>query len=178
MLISFLIIDFLFLKLNLKKLEKLRVDKKIQYQDLIEKESLTSRNWKIIVDDKNQSSANQLYESLCKCSGRMGISIERPQIERVSARSVEGFINEMKNMKLNGELKILVIILNRFSESHYKQIKYYLNTEVGTPSQVVKMENLSKNLSYFTNVLCQMMVKMGGRLFKINFMNNLYAQVK
>jgi hypothetical protein len=107
----------------------------------------------------------------------MGISIERPQIERVTSRSAEGVINEMRNMKLNGELKIVVIILNRFSETHYKQIKYYLNTEVGTPSQVVKMENLSKNLSYFTNVLCQMIVKMGGRLFQINFMKNLYSLV-
>lgn len=156
---------------------KVKVDKKIQYKELIEKENLTRRNWKIIVDDKNLTAANQLYENLCKCSGRMGISLERPEIERVSARSAEGFINEMKNMKLNNELRIVVIILNRFSESHYKQIKYYLNTEVGTPSQVVKAENLSKNLSYFTNVLCQMIVKMGGRLFKINFNDQLYKKV-
>jgi len=165
------------LNLNLNKLGKVRVEKKIQYQDLIEKENLTRRNWKIIVDERNQSSANQLYDNLCKCSGRMGISLERPEIEKVSARSAEGVIGELRNMKLNNDLKMIVIILNRSSESHYKQIKYYLNTEVGTPSQVVKMENLSKNLSYFTNVLCQIMVKMGGRLFKINFMRNLYNEV-
>jgi len=108
----------------------------------------------------------------------MGVSVERPEIETVSSRSADGFISEMRKMRLNTNLKIIVIILNKFSESHYKSIKNYLNTEVGTPSQVVKAENLSKNLSYFTNVLCQMIVKMGGKLFKINFMKNLYQEVK
>jgi len=143
----------------------------------LEKENLTRNNWKIIVDERNTASANQFFESLSRCSGRMGVTVERPIIETVSARSAEGVVNDLKNLKLNNELKILVILLNRQSESHYGQIKNYLNSEVGTPSQVVKIENLSRNLSYFTNVLLQMIVKMGGKLFKINFSDNLYKYV-
>ncbi len=159
-------------------LEKFTIDKnkKIQHRELLEKENLTKLNWKIIVDEKNSSSANQFFDSLSRCSARMGVIVERPIIEKITSRSVEGVINEMRNMRLNNELKIIVVLLSNFSQSHYNQIKTYLNTEVGTPSQVVKIENLSKNLSYFSNILMQIMVKMGGRLFKINFMKNLYNE--
>ena len=99
-------------------------------------------------------------------------------VEVISSRSAEGFISEMENMNLNSELKLILIILDRFSDSYYKNIKKYLITKVGTPSQVMKVENLSKNLSYFTNLLVQMIVKMDGQLFKIKFIDNLYTLVK
>lgn len=121
--------------------------------------------------------ANQFVDSLSRCCGRIGVRVEKPEIERVNSRNADGFVNEMRNMHLNSHLKIILIILDKFSENNYKKIKTYLNTEVGTPSQVVKAENLSKNLSYFTNVLVQMVVKMGGILFKINMTNNLYTSV-
>ena len=108
----------------------------------------------------------------------MGINIGDPVLEVFSANNTEGIVGEISQMKLTNDLQMLLIILDRHTERSYKEIKRYINSEVGIPSQVVKCENLSKNLSYFTNVLNQMIIKMGKRLFSISFDQNLYKVVR
>lgn len=99
----------------------------------------------------------------------MGINIGDPSMDAFNSNNTEGIVNEISRLGLNGNLQIVLIILDRFTEKSYKEIKKYINCEIGIPSQVVKCENLSKNLSYFTNVLNQMIIKMGKRLFTIQF---------
>ena len=107
----------------------------------------------------------------------MGINIGDPLVDTFQANSTEGIIGELSHMKLNNDLRIILIILDNSSERSYREIKRYINTEVGTPSQVVKCEKLNSNLSYFTNVLNQMIIKMGSRLFSIDFNKNLKNKV-
>jgi hypothetical protein len=139
---------------------------------------LDSGRWKILVNQKNKSYANQVVENFRKCSRRMGINIGDPSIECFSANNAEGIINEISRFNLNDNLKIIFIILDRFTEKCYKPIKKFINCEIGIPSQVVRCENLSKNLSYFTNVLNQMIIKMGKRLFTIEFNRELSKIVR
>jgi hypothetical protein len=107
----------------------------------------------------------------------MAVEIGEPIIEVFNANSSEGIIGELSHMKLNNDLRILLIVLDRNSEKSYKEIKKYINNEVGTPSQVVRLEKLNSNLSYYTNVLAQMIIKMGNRLFSIEFDKNLELKV-
>ena len=103
----------------------------------------------------------------------LGIIVGDPIIETFQSQSKEGIISELSHFKLNNDLRMLLVILDRSLEKLYKDIKRYIYTEVGTPSQIIKVENLSKNLSYYTNVLTQMVSKMGSRLYSIDFHDNL-----
>ena len=105
----------------------------------------------------------------------MGINIGEPSIKTFSSNKI---VDEISEMNLNPKLQIIMVILDRFTEKCYKDIKKFINSKLGIPSQVVKCENLSKNLSYFTNVLNQMVIKMGKRLFSINFENKLKSEVR
>ena len=69
---------------------------------------------------------------------------------------------------------MIVIILDRNEKKYYNQIKNKLMTKFGIPSQVVVKQNLMKNLSYFTNVLLQMNVKLQGELFHINSLHKTF----
>jgi hypothetical protein len=108
----------------------------------------------------------------------MGINIGDPSLDAFNSNNAEGIINEISRFNLNENLQIVLIILDRFTEKCYKPIKQFINCEIGIPSQVVKCENLSKNLSYFTNVLNQMVIKMGKRLFTIEFNKELTKIVR
>lgn len=111
------------------------------------------------------------------CSKRMGIEIGNPSMDAFSGRNSNDIINCIAQ-KLNDKFQIVLIILDRSTERFYKDIKKFINCEIGIPSQVVKSENFSKNLSYFTNVLNQMIIKMGKRLFTIDFNRELRSVVR
>lgn len=134
--------------------------------------------WKVLVHEKNRDRVNTIVENFRKCSRRLGINIGNPIVETFQGNSTQGIIGEFSHMRLNNDLRIILIILDKYSEKSYKEIKRYINCEVGTPSQVVRCENLTKNLSYFTNVLTQMIIKMGSRLFSIEFHQNIKKIVK
>lgn len=155
---------------------------RIQYKEIIDSQDrdshLENGRWKILVHQKNRSYANQVVENFRKCSRRMGINIGDPSLDAFSANNTEGILNEISRLNLNENMQIVLIILDRFTEKSYKDIKKFINCEIGIPSQVVKCENLSKNLSYFTNVLNQMVIKMGKRLFTLSFNNELSKIVR
>lgn len=111
----------------------------------------------------------------------MGINVGDPAMEAFNGNNAKDIVNDIARMNIGknkGQFQIIFIILDRFTEKCYKDIKKYINEELGIPSQVVKCENLSKNLSYFTNVLNQMIIKMGKRLFTINFASELSKIVR
>jgi hypothetical protein len=94
--------------------------------------------------------------------------IDTPKIKRISAHKEDDFICELKLYE--DELRnkqIVLIILDKYSVSYYAQIKNYLNTKLGIASQCMRVENKSKNLSYYSNVVNQMVVKIKGELYNI-----------
>jgi hypothetical protein len=139
---------------------------RIQYKEIIDETSLEKGKWMIIVSQKNRSYAKQVVEKFQNCCKRMGIRVDEPSIEVFHSNEIA---EEISRMNFNRNVQLLLIILDRRSEKSYKDIKNFINSKLGIPSQVVKCENLNKNLSYFSNVLNQMVIKMGKRLFTISF---------
>jgi len=72
----------------------------------------------------------------------------------------------MKQMDLKNA-KVILVVLDRNTKHIYKTIKRFIYCELGIPVQVVLKENSSKNLSYYGNVLNQIIAKMGGQLYNV-----------
>jgi len=103
----------------------------------------------------------------------MGVTVENPRVHDIRARNEEEWLDYPKSMDFNHGLKIVMIILDKASKNYYSKIKQFIYSDIGLPVQVVLKENSSKNLSYFPNLLNQMVVKIGGILYKIQLLDKL-----
>ena len=135
---------------------------------LINPKHLSQSNWICVTSRANYDNAEQMIMSLKRASKELGVIIDTPKFKGISAHKEEDFISELKSYE--NELKnkqIVLIILDKYSASYYAQIKNYLNTKLGVASQCMRVENKSKNLSYYSNVVNQMVVKIKGELYNI-----------
>jgi hypothetical protein len=83
---------------------------------------------------------------------------------------------ELQQMKLDQNKKILIVVLDRNTKNLYPLIKDYLYSERGITSQfMLHDENPNRggkkkqNMSYYSAVLNQMVVKSHGELFRLHF---------
>lgn len=135
-------------------------------------------SWILYYSDKNNDEAKKLVNSFKSCSNGIGINVDNPKFVSHRWRRVEECLEGLDNIKKLNGYKIIVIILNKNEKSFYKEIKQKIMTKYGIASQVVLKENLSKNLSYFTNVLLQMNYKLAGELYVItNLLKNFRDKV-
>ena len=118
--------------------------------------------------DKNFEDAKKLVNSFKSCSKGIGILIDDPKFVSHRWKQEEECLEGLDNIKNLRAYQIIVIILNKNEKTFYKEIKNLLKSKYGIASQVVLKDNLSKNLSYFTNVLLQMNYKLSGELFVIS----------
>ena len=64
-------------------------------------------------------------------------------------------------------------MLDDKTKHFYSSIKKYLYEQIGIPSQMIHIKNKNQNLSYYSNVLNQMVVKAGGELYNITIHQNI-----
>jgi hypothetical protein len=127
--------------------------------------------------------AKLMVDNLYKCSSNLGITVDHPiQYFSANMRNVDDWIEHLEKTDLikgvsQGQLKLIIVILDRNSKHIYKDIKNYVYTKVGAPIQVMLKENASKNLSYYSNVLNQIVVKMGGQLHNIPMPNEFSVSI-
>ena len=132
-------------------------------------------NWICITLNNQKSNAEKNIDSLIKCAKNLGIHIEKPSIKLIEARNANQFVDQLRNINFNDGKRIALICLNNHTSNYYPAIKRYLYEQVGIPTQVINMDKSrnQKGLSYFSNVLNQMNVKVGCELYNINIDNNL-----
>ena len=138
---------------------------------------LDQNSWTIVCSQYNRSTADTFIQSFQRACGQMGLKVDKPRINEHKARNPDEWIDFLKSLDYNNGLRIIMVILDRGTKHFYSNIKRFIYTQVGMPVQVVLKENSTKNLSYFSNVLNQMVVKMGGILYKIPLHNNLSSKV-
>ena len=131
----------------------------------------------MLYNERNSNEAEKLISSLKACSRGVGIILEDPKKISHKCRREDDFLEELDYINNLLNYKIIVIILNRNEKTFYKEIKNKIMTKFGIASQVVLKENLSKNLSYFTNVLLQMNYKLGCELYHISDLPNFREKV-
>jgi aubergine-like protein len=113
----------------------------------------------------------------------LGVSFSRPKLEQIySTRKSEELLQELKKINYNDGKEIAIVVLDKSTKSLYPFIKDYLYTQAGLTSQfMLHDENprggrKKQNLSYYSAVLNQMVVKSKGELFRINFSEKMTKQ--
>jgi hypothetical protein len=133
---------------------------------------LVNKNWCVISSSSNGETARLMSKKLDECSGNMGVKVGEPVFLEKNLRNQEDWIEFIRSLDLPEKitkfgLRVGVIILDRNSKHYYPAIKNLICTSIGLPTQVMLKENSTKNLSYYSGVLNQIQVKIGGRLFSI-----------
>ena len=134
-----------------------------------------SNSWICITLNNQKSNAEKNIDSLLKCAKNLGIHIEKPNIKLIDARNANQFVDQLRKINFNDGKRLALICLNNHTSNYYPLIKRYLYEQIGIPTQVINMDKSrnQKGLSYFSNVLNQMNVKVGCELYNINIDNNL-----
>ena len=119
-------------------------------------------------------------DNLCKACSAFGINFKFPTLFKLNSTKNNEIINELRSLKIDNNKKIVIVILDRNTKNLYPLIKDYLYTEKGITSQfMLHDENPNKggkkkqNMSYYSAVLNQMVVKANGELFRLHFCKNL-----
>jgi len=133
-------------------------------------------NWVVISSEGNKRTAEDMVRQLRTASGNLGVDIQEPNFLSHSIRYPEEIVDFLRSRNLRA--RIILFILDRGTKHHYGPLKKFCYTELGYPSQVMLRENSSKNLSYYSNVLSQMVAKMGGTLYQIPLDTNLNSTVR
>ena len=141
----------------------------------------SKKNW-LIVSDSNDDQANSFYNKINQVSKSFGITIpsiqdikfERYNLKTRDKDEIMEFIKEIPNVE---RMDLVIVILSDRTQDHYKYIKRLLNERLGIPSQIVRSNNFSKDLSYFSNIVLQINVKLGGESYHLNFDNKELTQI-
>jgi aubergine-like protein len=105
----------------------------------------------------------------------LGVNFNLPKLEKIFNKYEESLLNDLSKINYNSGKKIAIIVLDRNTKHLYPIIKNYLYTQGGITSQCMLHDENPKggrkkqNLSYYSAVLNQMVVKVKGELFRINF---------
>ena len=115
-------------------------------------------------------------DNLCKACGAFGINFKLPTLFKLNSTNNNDLMNELRSLQIDNNKKIVIVVLDRNTKNLYPLIKDYLYTERGITSQfMLHDENPNKggrkkqNMSYYSAVLNQMVVKANGELFRLNF---------
>ena len=121
----------------------------------------------------------QLAKNDCQQMGNagriLGVKFELPALNKIHSKQEEQLINDLRKINYNDGKKIAIVILDRFTKNLYPTIKNFLYTQAGLTSQFMLHDENPKggrkkqNMSYYSAVLNQMVVKTKGELFRINF---------
>ena len=137
-----------------------------------------SSNCCLITFNNLVSLAKADCDNLCKACGAFGINFKLPMLFKLNTTRNANFelLQELRDLKIDNGKKIVIVILDRNTKNLYSVIKDYLYTEKGITSQfMLHDENPNKggkkkqNMSYYSAVLNQMVVKSNGELFRLNF---------
>ena len=122
------------------------------------------------------NSAKEDCDNLCKACVAFGITFTLPTLLKLNNSSNNGLIQELRSLKIDNNKKMVIVILDRNTKNLYPIIKDYLYTEKGITSQVMlhdenphKGGKRKQNMSYYSAVLNQMVVKSKGELFRLHF---------
>ena len=138
-------------------------------------------NCMLITFDNLVNNARQDCEQLAVAGRNLGVNFARPSLEKVHSRREEDLLNELRKINYNDGKRIAIVVLDRNTKNLYPIIKNFLYTQGGLTSQFMLHDENPKggrkkqNLSYYSAVLNQMVVKAKGELFSINFTTKITA---
>ena len=137
--------------------------------------SFDSNNCMLITFDNLVDLAKNDCNQMTTAGKNLGVEFSRPKLERISNERHKDLVDELKKINYNDGKIIAIVVLDKFTKNLYPHIKDYLYTQGGITSQfMLHDENprggrKKQNLSYYSAVLNQMVVKSHGELFRMDF---------
>ena len=132
-------------------------------------------NCMLITFDNLVGAAQQDCNQMTVAGRNLGVKFDLPHLEKIHSRIEEDLLNELRKINYNDGKKIAIVVLDRNTKNLYPIIKNFLYTQGGLTSQFMLHDENPKggrkkqNLSYYSAVLNQMVVKAKGELFSINY---------
>ena len=160
---------------NKKEVIQLRNGRFRQQQDF-HPIDFDKENCMLITFDNLTNLAKNDCEQMEKAGKNLGVKFSLPKLEKVyTHKKGDELLSELKKINYNDGKIIAIVVLDKATKGLYPFIKDYLYTQAGLTSQfMLHDENprggrKKQNLSYYSAVLNQMVVKSKGELFRINF---------
>ena len=139
-----------------------------------------SSNCALITFNNIVALAKNDCDQFCKACNSFGISFKFPELIKLNSSNRDEMLDELRHMKLDSSKKIVIVILDRNTKNLYPIIKDYLYSERGITSQFMLHDESpnrggkkKQNLSYYSGVLNQMVVKARGELFRLHFCHGI-----
>ena len=134
-----------------------------------------NRNCMLITFDNLTNLAKNDCEQMGIAGRNLGVKFELPKLEKIYNKHEGQLLDDLRKINYNDGKEIAIVVLDRFTKNLYPTIKDYLYTQGGLTSQFMLHDENPKggrkkqNMSYYSAVLNQMVVKSKGELFRINF---------
>ena len=134
-----------------------------------------NRNCMLITFDNLTNLAKNDCEQMGIAGRNLGVKFELPKLEKIHNKHEGQLLDDLRKINYNDGKEIAIVVLDRFTKNLYPTIKDYLYTQGGLTSQFMLHDENPKggrkkqNMSYYSAVLNQMVVKSKGELFRINF---------
>ena len=167
---------------NKKEVPQLRNGRFRQQADYNPK-SFNNNNCMLITFNNLVSLAENDCQQMSIAGRNLDVQFSKPKLERINSnKNRDDLLKELKKINYNDKKEIAIVLLDKFTKNLYPFIKNFLYTQGGLTSQfMLHDENphggrKKQNLSYYSAVLNQMVVKCKGELFRINFSEKLTRQ--
>ena len=137
--------------------------------------SFDQHNCMLITFDNLVNLAKNDCQQIQIAGRNLGVNFSLPKLEKLYTYHEDSLINDLRKINYNDGKKVAIVVLDRKTKHLYPTIKDYLYTQGGLTSQFMLHDENPKggrkkqNLSYYSAVLNQMVVKVKGELFRINF---------
>ena len=133
--------------------------------------SFDQHNCMLITFDNLVNLAKNDCQQIQIAGRNLGVNFSLPKLEKLYTYHEDSLINDLRKINYNDGKKVAIVVLDRKTKHLYPTIKDYLYTQGGLTSQFMLHDEGRKkqNLSYYSAVLNQMVVKVKGELFRINF---------
>ena len=116
-------------------------------------------------------------EQISKAAQAFGLEFNLPKLYVLESTKKNEMIQELEKIDFNNGKKMAMIVLDNDTKNLYPAIKDYIYSQGGVASQCMlhdeKPGKQKFSMSYYSNILNQMVVKAQGELFEIKFCDEL-----
>eukprot|EP01022_Parablepharisma_sp_SALTPOND_P001781 TRINITY_DN1073_c0_g1_i1.p1 TRINITY_DN1073_c0_g1~~TRINITY_DN1073_c0_g1_i1.p1 ORF type:complete len:1028 (-),score=59.38 TRINITY_DN1073_c0_g1_i1:556-3639(-) len=121
--------------------------------------------WLFMYEARNYESAENLYKTMCKASGALGVSVKEPEwveFDYMDSASVDAALQERKS-----KCQFVFALLSD-RRKQYKAVKKVLDISYGIISQCAFADyKKMTNMTYASNLIRQLNAKLGGDLYSV-----------
>lgn len=156
---------------------------KFRHRKIIETKQVNDKSVLFISNKKNKLKVSELIDSFIKCSKQIGLFISN-DLHKAKILEIEHFNDNLSDWinltrKAISEFKkedlFFIFVVDRQSKSFYPQLKNILK-ENGIKNQFINVLTLNKGLSPVSNILLQIIEKLGGKTYHIEINKTLQEQ--